>query len=50
MNLKHHEPTREEALEYLKNSDHISGFACKYPGRYQQAADLLMKIRKEINS
>jgi hypothetical protein len=41
----------EEAKEWNKThpENSLSAFACRYPGRYGEAADALREVRKEDN-
>lgn len=40
-------PSEEEAKEWMKKGDkNVSGFACCYPGRYSEAAELARKVLK----
>jgi len=47
LNLIYASPTEQEAREWAFSdgrSENVSGFACRYPGRYTEAADLARKI------
>lgn len=45
INLKYSPPTLEEAeLWASQGNKNVSGFACFYPGRYTEAADLARKV------
>lgn len=45
MNLKYSPPTLEEAeLWASQGNKNVSGFACFYPGRYTEAAELARKV------
>ena len=47
LNLIYTPPSEEEALEWMrKGGDNVSGFACCYPGRYAEAAELARKVLK----
>jgi len=44
--------TEEEAREWNQENPNapVSLFACRFPGKYREAADLLRKVRKEKDS
>ena len=45
LNLKYSPPTLEEAeLWASQGNKNVSGFACFYPGRYTEAAELARKV------
>lgn len=50
VDLRYDPPTKEEAEVWMLDNPegHVSAFACKYPGRYYEAASLIRKLRQQM--
>lgn len=48
--LLYTDPTLEEAQEWVNDNPGcgVSGFACFYPGRYSEAAELVRKVLRQV--